>query len=178
VRTYAALLRGINVGGRVRIPMAELRSTFEALGHEDVVTYLQSGNVVFRADGKAPDVATGIERRIAEDFGLDVAVLLRTARELTAIAAGNPFLTEEADLTKLHVVFLESAPARSAMARLDPARSPPDRFSARGRELYLHLPKGAGRSKLTNDYLERTLGTRATARNWRTVSKLVELTRP
>jgi uncharacterized protein (DUF1697 family) len=178
VRTYAALLRGINVGGRVRIPMSRLRSTFEGLGHEDVVTYLQSGNVVFRADGKAPELAAGIERRIAEKYGLDVAVLLRTPRELPAIAARNPFLADEEDLTKLHVVFLETAPARSAIARLDPARSPPDRFSARGRELYLHLPNGAGRSKLTNDYIERTLGTRATARNWRTVSKLVELTRP
>ena len=177
MQTFVALLRGINVGGKTRIPMAELRSSFGALGLEDVVTYVQSGNVVFRTpSGDAVDVADRIEERIASDFGFHVAVLLRSPSELETIAAENPFLSKKADPSQLHVMFLEREPAADAAAQLDPARSPPDEFALQGREIYLRLPNGAGRSKLTVDYFEKRLGVRATARNWRTLTKLVELT--
>ena len=171
-----ALLRGVNVGGRAKVPMPELRSRLSDLGFEDVLTYVQSGNVVFRTGGGAKQVAGRVERAIADAFGLDVTVLVRTPAQLRTIAKGNPFLAEEPDPQKLHVVFLSDRPSAAAAAALDPDRSPPDRFHLSGRELYLHLPNGAGRSKLTNDYLERRLGVRATARNWRTLLKLVELT--
>jgi uncharacterized protein (DUF1697 family) len=175
MQTFAALLRGINVGGRNTIPMAELRSALTALGLEDVRTYLQSGNVVFRsAGGDRHELPARIEGQIAERCGVRPAVLLRTAGELEEMADNNPFLQLEGDHAKLHVVFLEGSPTKAA-ARLDPDRSPPDRFSVRGREIYLHLPNGAGRSKLTIDYFERTLGVRATARNWRTVNQLLAL---
>jgi uncharacterized protein (DUF1697 family) len=175
--TFVALLRGVNVGGKNALPMGELRAALAALGFEDVVTYLQSGNVVFRSRaGNARRLAAEVEQRIEQVFEISVAVLVRTPAELRKIAAGNPFLRDENDLTKLHVVFLDGRPAAGAMARLDPDRSPPDRFSLRGRELYLHLPKGGGRSKLTIDYFERELGVRATARNWKTLTKLIVLT--
>jgi uncharacterized protein (DUF1697 family) len=175
---FAAFLRGINVGGKNTIPMAELKPALSALGVEDVVTYIQSGNVVFRSPSRAAsDVAADVERQIAKVFGVDVAVLLRTPAQLRKIAAENPFLGKGADLSKLHVVFLEAAPAKGAIAKLDPDRSPPDEFSVRGREIYLRLPNGAGRSKLTIDWFERGLGVRATARNWKTLGKLIELTR-
>jgi uncharacterized protein (DUF1697 family) len=159
--------------------MSDLRSALTSFGHDNVVTYLQSGNVVFRSEAAEKGIAAGIEQQIASELGLDVAVLLRTPQELDEIAAGNPFLEDEADFARLHVVFLEGAPDRAAIAGLDPERSPPDRFAtgSRDREIYLHLPNGSGRSKLTIDYFERRLGTRATARNWRTVLRLVELTR-
>jgi uncharacterized protein (DUF1697 family) len=177
VPTFAAFLRGINVGGKNSIPMAELKPALSALGFEDVVTYIQSGNVVFRSPSRAAsDVAADVERQIAQVFGVDVAVLLRTPAQLRKIAADNPFLGKGADLSKLHVVFLDARPGKDAIAKLDPDRSPPDAFSVRGREVYLRLPKGAGRSKLTIDWFERALSVRATARNWKTLGKLIELT--
>jgi uncharacterized protein (DUF1697 family) len=176
VATLVALLRGVNVGGKAKVPMPELRSQLSDLGFEDVVTYVQSGNVVFRTGGGAKQVAGQVERTIADAFGLDVTVIVRTPAQLRTIAKSNPFLAEETDPQKLHVVFLSDRPSAAAAAALDPDRSPPDRFHLRGRELYLHLPNGSGRSKLTNDYLERRLGVRATARNWRTLLKLIELT--
>ncbi len=175
--TFAALLRGINVGGRNTIPMAELRSVLSSLGLEDVATYIQSGNAVFRSGAAPGQIARRIERGIAEVFSTDTTVVLRTAAELERIAGGNPFLEGEENLSRLHVVFLGDEPAPEAVAHLDPERSPPDVFTVRGSEIYVRYPNGAGRSKLTNDYFERTLGVRATARNWNTVLRLVELTR-
>ena len=175
-RTYVALIRGINVGGHNRISMAELRSVFSSLGHQDVTTLIQSGNVVFGSGaGDAAAVAREIELRLAADFGLGVSVLLRTPPELAQVAGNNPFLADEADLSRLHALFLNALPAAGAVDALDPSRSPPDRFSVRGREIYLHYPNGAGRSRLTVGYFESRLGIGATARNWNTVLRLVEL---
>jgi uncharacterized protein (DUF1697 family) len=177
MNTFIALLRGINVGGKTVIPMPALKSSFASMGLEDVRTYIQSGNVVFSSPtGDAQSLAVAIEERIAEAFGLSTTVLLRTPAELAEIAGNNPFLDRDADLSKLHVVFLSGPPEGNAVAELDPARSPPDEFAVRGREVYLHLPNGAGRSKLTIDYFEKRLGVRATARNWKTLNKLLELT--
>jgi uncharacterized protein (DUF1697 family) len=177
VKTFIALLRGINVGGKTIIPMPKLKSLFASMGLEDVSTYIQSGNVVFSSPtGDAQALAVAIEERIDEAFGLSMSVLLRTPGELAEIADSNPFLRHEADLSMLHVVFLSGPPEADAVAELDPARSPPDEFAVRRREIYLHLPNGAGRSKLTIDYFEKRLGVRATGRNWKTVTKLLELT--
>jgi uncharacterized protein (DUF1697 family) len=177
MHAFAALLRGVNVGGRNRVPMPALATALGELGHEDVVTYIQSGNVAFRSPRKdARLVAREIEGRIADGFGLDVTVLLRTHAELKKIAAANPFPGAEAEPARLHVVFLDGAPARSAVAALDPNRSPGDEFAVRGREIYLRLPDGAGRSKLGLDWFERGLGARGTQRNWNTLLKLIELT--
>jgi len=176
--TFVALLRGINVGGKKKIAMAELRSLFSSLGFEDVVTYIQSGNAVFRSTDSDPDrVSAAIERKIAATLGIDLAVLLRTPAELEETAERNPYLARTGH-SKLHVVFLDRAPAVTAAAELDPGRSPPDEFTLSGREIYLHLPNGAGRTKLTIDYFERRLGLRATARNWNTLLKLLALSRP
>jgi uncharacterized protein (DUF1697 family) len=169
--TYAALLRGVNVGGRGRLPMPALVEAFESLGHEDVRSYIQSGNVVFRSRaGDAGKVAAALEGMLSGQFGLQTRVLLRTHSELEAISAHSPF--DEA----VHVVFLDGSPKPAAVARLDPDRSPGDRFEVAGREVYLSLASGAGRTKLTLDWLERQLGIVGTQRNWNTVLKLVELT--
>ncbi len=177
-RTLVALVRGINVGGRNSVPMAELRSVLEALGLEDVTTYIQSGNVVFRSRAAVKTLPASMEDAIADAFGVRPTVLLRTPAELMAVVESNSFLSAGADASKLHVVFLERKPAAVDAKRLDPDRSPPDAFELVGRELYLHLPNGAGRSKLGIDYVERVLRVRATQRNWNTVLKLLALTRP
>jgi uncharacterized protein (DUF1697 family) len=177
VNAFVALLRGINLAGRNSISMPRLATELTALGLEDVSTYIRSGNVVFRSGStNETRLRTTIEGCIAEVFDLRVAVLLRTHKELAQVATRNPFLVDESEPKLLHVAFLDGAPAKKAAAGLDPDRSPPDRFSIRGREIYLHFPKGSGRSKLGIDYFERTLGVTATARNWNTVLKLAELT--
>ena len=176
-RTFVALLRAVNLAGRNKVSMPELRSSLTSLGLQDVVTYIQSGNVVFRSPtGDREKIATRMERQIAEAFGVSPTVLLRTPSELVKIAEGNPFLKGGADRSKLHVVFLADGPAEDAVARLDSGRSPPDELRVRGSEIYLHLPNGSGRSKFTLDYFERRLGVAATARNWNTVLKLLALT--
>jgi uncharacterized protein (DUF1697 family) len=174
--TYVALLRGINVGGKNRLPMAELSAMFERAGCRDVRTYIQSGNVVFAASPKvAAQVGAQVTAAIAKQLGLKVPLVVRTAAELAAVATGNPFLVERGELAHLHVVFLAQAPTKAAGEALDPTRSPPDRFGLLGRELYLCCPNGMGRTRLTNDYLDRTLGTLSTVRNWNTVLALCEL---
>jgi uncharacterized protein (DUF1697 family) len=174
--TFVALLRGINVGGRSLVSMADLRTLLTSLGFEDVVTYIQSGNVVFRSPITDEDEVTAkLEQEIAGAFDVSPAVLVRTPDELETIAAANPYLARGAELSKLHVVYLDRVPATSAAGELDPERSPPDEFTLRGREIFLRLPNGAGRSKLTLDYFERVLGVRGTQRNWNTLLKLIEL---
>ena len=156
--------------------MTELEALFSSLGLEEVTTYIQSGNVVFRSStDRAEELTSRIERRIVDVLGLSVAVLLRTPAELEEIAGHNPFLAGEAVHSKLHVGFLDRPPDADAVAQLDAHRSPPDAFSVRGREIYLHFPNGAGRSKLTIDYFERRLEVRATARNWNTLTRLLAL---
>ena len=188
---YVALLRGINVGGRNAVPMPALRALFESLGHERVTTYIQSGNVCFtsaptratagaggnlRSQVATPgsvDLAAEIEGAILQAFRLGVRVVLRTRSELAQLAAVNPFLGSEADRAKIHVVFLAATPTPEGIAKLDPDRFPPDTFAIVGREIFVHYPNGAGRSKLTLDYFERRLGTHGTARNWNTVNELL-----
>ena len=175
--TYVALLRAINLGSRNKVSMADLRTLFGALGFEDVSTYVQSGNVVFRGRGAAADVTAAIEDRIRSELGLDVTVLVRTGAQLAKLVDANPFAGRDVDPATLHVTFLAEKPASARVRGLDPARSEPDEFRVAGREVYLRCPNGYGRSKLTNAYFEKGLGVAATTRNWRTVTKLVELAR-
>jgi len=174
---YVALLRAVNVGGKNRLPMAELRAALSACGLERVSTVLQSGNVLFRSAESERVLAEQVGDAIEEAFGLRVDIVIRSAAELASVAGRNPFLAadDERDPATLHVAFLSERPAAAAVARLDPDRSPADAFAVRGREVYLSYPNGSGRSRLTLDYLERQLGSMGTARNWRTVQRLVEL---
>jgi uncharacterized protein (DUF1697 family) len=173
---HLALLRGVNVGGKNKLPMQELRLLLEELGCETVQTYIQSGNAVFRARrALSAQLATRASQAIEERFGLQVPVITRSLPELRAVCGANPFIDIGADPTELHVAFLARRPSERAIAALDPDRSPPDRLELRGREIYLHLPKGVARTKLGNAYLDATLGTTSTLRGWKTVNKLLEL---
>jgi uncharacterized protein (DUF1697 family) len=168
-------MRGINLGRRNRVSMPELRKLFTGLGAEKVVTYVQSGNVVFESDDAPGKLVAAIERRIRRDLGLNVTVMLRTKAQLRKILAGNPFSGDVKEPTKLHVTFLAKKPTREGLRKLDPGLSAPDEFRVVGREIYLNCPKGYGRSKLSNAYFEKQLGMAATTRNWRTVTKLAAL---
>lgn len=173
---HVALLRGINVGGKNRLPMTALVEAFAAEGCTAITTYIQSGNVVFEAPaGAVTQLSTRIAARIHAAHALTVPVIVRSAVELAAIARGNPLLAAGAAVDTLHVMFLADRPSPRQVAALDPARSPPDTFVVAGREIYLCCPAGVARSKLTNAYFDRALATVSTSRNWRTVGKLVEL---
>ncbi|CAM03022.1 uncharacterized protein (DUF1697 family) [Saccharopolyspora erythraea NRRL 2338] len=172
--THIALLRGINVGGRTNIAMADLRAVFQELGCEPVATYLRSGNVVFIADDPG-GVAAEVQNRVAARLGVSTLVQTRSAEEFARVAAGHPFLERETDLAKLHVVFLDAEPDPRRQAGLEVPGGGREQFRFAGRELYLHYPDGAGRSRFTNAYLEKQLGVSATARNWKTVLTLAEM---
>ena len=176
LRTYVALLRGINLGARNKVAMADLRTLFRAFGSEDVVTYVQSGNVVFKnRAGDAGALSDAIERRISRDLGLDITVVLRTRAQLARVAAGNPFAAGGSDVKKLLVTFLAETPSRARVRALDPSQFAPDDFRLVGKEVYLHCPDGYGRTKLSNAHFEKQLGVAATTRNWNTVRNLAEL---
>ena len=195
VGVHVALLRGINVGGKNRLPMKELAAIFSRLGCAEVRTYIQSGNVVHQAsEALARRAPAAVSAALAGRFGLRVPVVTRTAAELGEVARRNPFLRAGADAGTLHVAFLQeeagSAGRRAKAARpehladrpdpaavtsLDPARSPPDAFAVRGRDVYLHLPSGVARTRLTNAYFDSKLRTTSTVRNWRTVLQLLEM---
>jgi len=177
--THLALLRGINVGGKNKLLMSDLREIFNEAGCRNVRTYIQSGNVIFEA---SPHVATAlpglITAQIAERFGLRVPVVLRTVAQLAEVMHHNPFLNAEGTAENmLHVLFLAAAPGAERVSSLDPDRSPPDTFVVHGEEIYLRLPAGAARTKLTNAYFDTKLATMSTGRNWQTVNKLLALMR-
>jgi uncharacterized protein (DUF1697 family) len=174
--THVALLRGINLGSKNRMPMPDLMEMFVAAECADVRNYIQSGNIIFRAShAKAKKLPDLIAKRIAEAFGHRVPVILRTAAEFGEVIANNPFLTGGASEAALHVMFLAGLPEASAIAALDPHRSPLDTFFVRAREIYLNLPNGVADTKLTNAWFDSKLATIGTGRNWRTVLKLHEM---
>lgn len=159
--------------------MAELAAMFERAGCEAVRTYIQSGNVIFSATAPvARSVPVAVARAIAARFGFETTVVTRTAAEMAAAVGRHPFARPGTDPKFLHVGFLDRRPAASRVAALDPDRSPPDRFAVSGREVFLHLPNGAGRTKLTTPYLDATLAATVTIRNWNTVLALAGLARP
>jgi uncharacterized protein (DUF1697 family) len=174
---YVALMRGINVAGKNRLLMKDLVAMFDDAGCFEVQTYIQSGNVVFRATQACATRIPGvIAKAVSGSLGFRASVVIRTAHELRSIAGANPFLRAGANPEALHVMFLADLPPPAKVAALDPKRSPLDSFQVRGRDIYLHCPNGVGRTKLTNDYFDTKLATTSTVRNWRTVLKLVELT--
>ena len=175
-QTQIALLRGVNVGGKNHLPMKELAAIFVAVGCTDVRTYIQSGNVVCHAGPSlAKKLPALITREIAAHAGHRIPIVMRSAAELRDAVESNPYLTEGAETSALHVGFLADIPQASRVAALDPQRSPPDRFQVRGREIYFHLPTGIGKSKLTSAYFDSKLATTLTVRNWRTVLTLLQM---
>jgi uncharacterized protein (DUF1697 family) len=170
---HILLLRGINVGAHNRIAMAELKRLLEAAGMDDVRTYLQSGNVVLSSDVPAAKLAMRCRRAIAEGAELDVGVLVRTRNELAAIVRRNPLADVAVDPKRYQVSFFERAPAAGAVKALAELASGGERLVAIGRELYAWHPSGVARSRLWAGLAARELG--ATARNWNTVTKLLEI---
>ena len=165
-----ALFRGINVGGNNRIPMAELRTTFESLGHDNVTSIIQSGNVCFDSSDEPAATAEAIRAAVAGRFEVDVPVLLRSAADIAEVLAAHPFPVGEIEPKLHHVMFLADRAPSDAADRIGDHF--PDEFVVVGREVHVRYPRGSARSKLTNDLVDRRLGTIATARNLPTCQKI------
>jgi len=175
---YAALLRAVNVGGTGLIRMADLKALCEKAGFGNVVTLLQSGNVVFTAKGTDRAVAKKLADAIEKSHGFRPMIAVRTADEIEAAMKANPFRAEAtSDPSHLHIIFMTDVPTEGAGVRLTAVKVNRERLHLVGRELYIHYADGAGTSKVTNAVLERALGVQATARNWNTVGKLLALAR-
>jgi uncharacterized protein (DUF1697 family) len=169
------LLRGINIGPRNRVPMAELRELFTEAGFEDVSTYVQSGNVVVTSDASPEELERRAEQLIAERFGIEVGVVVRTAEELEQVVRRNPLGDVADDPKRYQVSFLDAELDSDRVQELQEVAAASERLVAVGRELYAWHPDGVARSKLWNKLAGTSLGVKATARNWTTVTTLNEM---
>ncbi len=170
---HLALLRGINVGGKHKLPMKDLAAIFEAAGAKDVRTLIQSGNVVFAADAKLAKRIPGlVEAGIQARFGFPAPVVLCSAAEVAAAMDRSPFRAKGLSEDVVHLMFLKDAPDPAKAEALGPSPFPPDDFVLEGRTVHLHLPNGVADTKLTNAWFDGRLKTVCTGRNWRTMTKL------
>ena len=169
------LLRGVNLAGANRVSMPDLRVALGEAGFDDVVTYLQSGNVVLSSTSSAATVARSVERVIEDRFGLDIAVVVRTRSQLAAVVRRDP-LGDVATNPKLYIVtFLGGKPDARALAKLEEALAEDERLVRSGSELYTWHPGGSGRSKAARLLSGKALGVTSTSRNWSTVNALLGL---
>src|SRR5262245_16729481 len=175
MNTYIALLRGINVGGSNMVKMADLKRLMEENGCADVRTYIQSGNAVFQSAASDPErLAKKIGGAIAKLRGFEPRVLVLTGAELKRAADANPFPEAEREPKTVHLFFLDAKPAKPDLKAIEELRAKTERFALKGRVFYMHTPDGLGKSKLATR-AERFLGVAATARNWNTVTTLLEM---
>ena len=172
-----SMLRGINLAAHRRVRMDDLRAVYESLKLRDVQTYVQSGNVVFRTQQRSLTPLAGrIEKELARTLGFQVDVINRTVSEMRGVVARNPFANRrDIEPAKLLVTFLAADPGEEARAAVRRIRTDPEELHIDGRELFIYFPAGMGRSKLPSSGIEKALKTSGTARNWNTVTKLLEL---
>ncbi len=177
MNTYISLLRGINVNGQRKIQMKDLAELYAILGFEKIVTYIQSGNVVFSSKlNTLSKISQLIEKGIEDKFGYVVPVKVIEQNELQKIISGNPFLKVKGmDISKLHITFLSSAPSKENLKKIISADDDNDKMVIAGKEIYILCPNGYGRTKLTNSFFENKLKTNATTRNWKTINTLLEI---
>ena len=173
---YIALLRGINVSGQKKIKMADLRTYLGDAGLQDVQTYIQSGNIVFKSENAdKAELAQKISDEIKEAYGFDVPVLVLTADYLQSAIEQNTYFKAGKDISKLYVTFLAEKPSEEKIATLEAVDYSPEEFILHETHLDFYFPNGYGRSKLNNNFFERKLKVSATTRNWKTINKLLDM---
>lgn len=172
-----SLLRAVNVGGAGKIPMAELRELFESLKLQDVRTFIQTGNVIFRTPEKdLAKLARKLEAAIEKRFAFRTSVILRTPEDLRDLLSRNPFQKREGiSPSKLLVVFLESQPDAECCGKLEAIPMDPEELAVSGRELFIYYPNGMARPSFSQSVFDRALKIPGTGRNWNTVNKLLAL---
>ena len=174
MNTKLALLRGINVGGKRKILMNDLKQLFADLGYEDVQTYIQSGNVIFTGDTEMDTTQEeeALSFAIQKAFGYDVPVIIRTAHEIDQLVEANPFLKEGHSIENLHLCFLGENPENQLFENLETIDAKGDLFTAHKNNLFIYCRSKYHESKLSNQTIEKKLQTKATTRNWKTILKL------
>lgn len=175
---WLVLLRGINVSGQKKIVMAELRELLTANGFGQVVTYIQSGNIIVDLEEEMAQLAieTKVKRLIHKNYGFDVDVFARAPAWFKSVAQKNPYLNKPAiDRKQLYLTILDQVPTRENIRRLDDFNTTDDEYVIRESVIYIHYPNGAGKARLTNNLIESKLKVKATSRNWNTTLKLIEL---
>jgi uncharacterized protein (DUF1697 family) len=172
-----AMLRGINVSGQKKVPMLQLKAMFEDLKFKNVRTYIQSGNVIFESkETNEAALSKKISKKILEEFGFEVSVVVRTADELLSVIKKNPFIKEKnVLLDRLYISFLSEAPVKENLEKIRLPEGTTDRFVIAGKEVYLYCPGGYGETKLSNNFFENKLKVVATTRNWKTTNTLLEM---
>ncbi len=177
MKTFAAFLRGINVGGHRKIKMADLRRELLEMGLVQVQTYVQSGNIVFASDEEDPRKLEGmISEMILDRFGHEVPVLVKEGEELSAIVDGLPFVNrEDFERAAVYFVMLAAEPQRELISTIDATKYAPDEFVLVGKNVYLYVVSGYGKSKLSNNLFESKWKVAATTRNLKTMLKMLDL---
>jgi len=174
MKNYISLLRGVNVTGHNKIRMEELKRLFENLGFQNIVTYIQSGNIVFKTKVDSIEKITGkIKNAINKDLGLDIDVIVKSLDEWKQIVDTKPF--PDAEGNKSYVTFLLDLPKEIPLDAINKAKAPSEQFMISGKEIYIYCPDGYGRSKLSNNFFESKLKVSATSRNWNTIEYLYTL---
>ena len=175
-----AILRGINVGGKRKILMADLRLICEKLGFSNVKTYIQSGNVIFEVAKKATDIkmAEDLEKAILDKYGFEVPVIVKSAAKIAQAVQDNPFYQQDLEEIKpLHLTFLKESPSAENLAKTETYDYAPDKFVIKDKCVFIYCEGKYHQSKLTNNFFEKKLKVAATTRNWKTVLKLLELSK-
>lgn len=176
LNTFIALLRGINVSGQKKIKMADLKQHFEELNFQNVITYIQSGNIIFQT--KIKDInklEKSISNKINEHYGFDVEVIIKTISELEYIINNNPFIKQKKDPNKIYLTFLHSFPKMENINKLKETNYSPEEYSIDNKNIFFFAPNGYGKAKMNNNFFEKKLKLIATTRNWKTVNKLYDL---
>lgn len=175
MKTYISILRGINVGGKRKLKMDELKALYRKLGFSEVSSYIQSGNVVFQHQEEDPaHLARMISNAIEENFQLNVPVIIRSAQQMQKLLSENPFLANSEE-SQLHLTFLSEIPADEASAALKAFSAGNDQFELVQDHVFIVCQGKYHQSKLSNAFFEKKLGVQATTRNWKTVKKLAEM---
>lgn len=157
--------------------MDELKKFFESLDLKKVKTFIQSGNVIFDSTTAPADISSKLEKEIKKTFGIDITVVIRTPDELKKIISDAPYMKEMMKETKLlYIMLLSGQPNSSDLKKIEPSKYLPDQFFLLGKEMYLYLPNGAGRTKLSNNFFENKLKVSGTSRNWNTINELIRFT--
>ncbi len=178
MKTFISILRGINVSGQKKILMTDLKALYESLEFKDVITYIQSGNVIFETSLELSnqELTKKIEQAIYKNYNFHVPVIIRSVEEIKNIISVNPFLKEkEINTEKLHVTFLAEIPNETSLESIKTFDYPPDKFIIIDKEVFLHCPDNYGETKLSNKFFENKLKVLATTRNWKTINKLLEI---
>ncbi len=173
---FIAMLRGINVSGQKLIKMADLRDSMSDLGFTNVSTYVQSGNILFESGDKNMWLlGESIEKQIKQDFGFDVACIVKTAIYFKNILESNDFIRQGKDEKRCYVTFLEKEPDQGLVGEIDQKKYLPEEFILKHDIIYFYSPEGYGKAKMNNNFFEQRLKVKATTRNWNTVNKLYEM---